>query len=234
VNKIVQLIIVGGGPSIKEGIEKGLWDKLNSRFVIGTNYSYRYFNATFQTYVDRPFFEEEIKKEKFKNLPLIIGKEHYVVKQYPNNVIPLKTGIKYSRNLNCGVYKASLVGLFALSLGIYLLDEGEIYLLGFDQGGVEKDNKGRVITHFYQGEIEHRGIGKVNYYYSDKRAERDFGVYQNETKCKIYNVSLISKINLFPKLGYSEFFEKLDNNQYNQNELREFVKKKLKKGEYNG
>ena len=35
-----QLIILGGGTSIKEGIEKGLWDKIKNRFVIGTNYSF--------------------------------------------------------------------------------------------------------------------------------------------------------------------------------------------------
>ena len=75
---------------------------------------------------------------------------------------------KYSRDIRHGVYKSSLVGLFALTLGIFFLDEGEIYLLGYDYGAQGKDGKKRNRTHFYQEDTKHahRGIGKVNYYNS--------------------------------------------------------------------
>ena len=38
-----QIIIVGGGTSIKEGISKGLWSKLDNKYTFGLNYSYKYF-----------------------------------------------------------------------------------------------------------------------------------------------------------------------------------------------
>ena len=49
-----QLIIIGGGASIEEGISKNLWEKIKNKFVIGINYSYHHFpNPTFQVWLDR-------------------------------------------------------------------------------------------------------------------------------------------------------------------------------------
>ena len=124
--------------------------------------------------------------------------------------------------------------MFALSLGIYLLNEGQIYLLGFDEGCIDnrKDNKGRRITHFYQGEIEHRGINKTNYYdgiiKNKSRAYWDYLPYASEKKCQIFNVSLKSNIPTFPKISYDEFFNKMDNETFVQEELRKVIKEKLK------
>ena len=47
-----QLVILGGGASMKEGISKGLWNKLKDRFTLGINYSFNWFKSTLQTYVD--------------------------------------------------------------------------------------------------------------------------------------------------------------------------------------
>jgi len=229
-NKIPkQIIIIGGGVSLKQGIEQGLWEKLKGKFTIGLNYSYNFFDSTILCYVDGSgqFYEEESKKEKFQNLPLIIGKKPGQVKVLPNTIILKMSDNKYCRDVRLGCYKSSLVGLFALSLAIYLLDEGEIYLLGFDYGAYGKDKQNRGLTHFYQGEIEHRGIGKTNYYDSKSRVDRDFGVYKDEKKVKIYNVSVISKINTFTKMGYLRFFEDLDKQEYDQTQIREYIKGKL-------
>ncbi len=244
IDKIKQLVIIGGGTSLSEGINKGLWQKLESKFTIGTNYSYRYFDSTILTFVDRKFYQDE--KENLKSLSLIVGKGHKRLEIMPNTVIlPCKS--TYNRNLTDGIYKAGLVGLFALSLGIHLLDEGEIYLLGFDYGEARtkdytkfvnyrelneitiRDDKKRALTHFYQGEINHRGIGKISYYNEKGRANRDFGVYKNEKKVKIYNVSLISKIETFPKISYEEFFNRLDGKKYEQNQIINYIKNKLAK-----
>ena len=244
-----QLIIIGGGYSLKEGISKGLWDKIKSKFVIGLNYSYNYFpNPTIQCFVDRLFYAKESKKEKFQNLSLIIGTEHKIDRL--SNTIMLKDNSKYKRDIRLGCYKSSLVGLFALSLGIYLLDIGEIYLLGYDMGELRKkdyekfltskheidklvikDKKNRALTHFYQGNIEHRGVGKIAYYNDKDRAKNDFGIYKKEKKVKIYNVSLVSKIpsDIFEKISYDQFFKKLDNKQYDQNLLIQQIKNKLKR-----
>ena len=89
------------------------------------------------------------------------------------------------------------------------------------------DNKGRYLTHFYQNDINHRGIGKVSYYNSQNRAVVDFKPYKKEKKVKIYVVSRKSKIETFPKISYDKFFQKLDNNIYNQNQLRTDIKKKV-------
>ncbi len=255
-NKIKQLIILGGGASINEGIQKGLRKKIENRFVIGCNYAFNFFNnLTLTTYVDRDFYkfgdnsftpeQKKKHKESLQNLQLIIGLEVMDNKKMPNTYYAVASS-KYNRNLKGGIYKASLTGLYTLSLGIYLLDEGEIFLLGYDFGEARKsdyekfakspqeldkliikDRKGKALTHFYQGEIKHRGIGKINWYNSKDRAKKAFEVYANEKKVKIYNVSLISKIPTFPKISYDQFFKMLDNNTYNQEELKNDILKKL-------
>jgi len=230
-----QLIIIGGGFSIREGIEKGLWQRLQNHFVIGTNFSYNHFpNPTVQCYVDKDFYEKNV--EGLKNLPLIIGKKHTFTQLLPNTIM-LETSSKYNPNILLGVYSPSLVGLFALSLSIYVLSNGTnvpenstIFLLGFDFTGEPsiKDNKGRELSHYYQGQIEHRGIGKVSYYSSKGRAERDFKPYL-ETKIKIFNVSLISKIPVFQKISYDEFFSMLSMEEINQEVIRKEIKFLLNK-----
>jgi len=224
-NKPNQLIILGGGTSLREGISKGLWDKLQNTWTFGLNYSYKYFASTCQLFIDDKFYTGQ--KEELAKLPLIIGRNRQI-KTLPNTILLPASNSKYDRDLLCGVYKASLVGIFALSLAIKILDKGEIYLLGYDYSGQGKDNKGRANTHFYQGEINHRGIGKINYYDMKGRAGKDFGVYKDEKKIKIYNVSPKSHINIFDKISYEDFFKKLDKKQYNQDLLRTEIKNKLK------
>lgn len=225
-----QCILIGGGTSIKEGLLKELWDKLKDKFVIGLNYSYLYFsNPTIQCFVDCDFYKDELNK--LKDLHLIIGKWHknLVDIKHPSTALLQVNDSKYYRNLSEGVYKSSLCGIFSLSLAIYLLNFGKIFLLGFDHSDDgTKDDKGRRNTHFYQKELIHRGCGKINYYNTKGRADKDFGVYDSEKQCKIYNVSLNSKIEIFPKISYDKFFSMLDNNIFDQNGLRKRIKQKLK------
>jgi hypothetical protein len=220
-NNPKQLIIIGGGSSIKEGIEKGLWDKLKDKFVIGINFSYKYHsNPTLQCYLDKQVRDEH--EQEFNALGLIVTKKQSIKNR--ENEIQIESCSQYERNLTQGVYKGSLTGIYALSLAIHLLDEGEIFLLGYDYGApAGKDAGNRDITHFYQGELEHRGVGKVNYYNSKGRADQDFNVYKQEKQVKIYNVSLTSKISTFDKISYDEFFAKLDSETYNQPELRQYL-----------
>lgn len=242
--KINQLIIIGGGASIKEGIAKGLWQKIEDKYTMGLNYSYKFFpNPTLQSYVDRDFYENNIKD--LEKLPLIVGQSFPI--KYASNTLTLSVTDKYKRDIKLhGCYKASLAGIFALSLGIYLLDEGEIFLLGYDYGELRKkdptkfitnkqeaqeiiykDSDNKALTHFYQGELKHRGIGIISYYNLRNRADRDFDCYKEEKSVKIYNVSKKSKIKTFPTLTYEEFFQKLNKEKYNQEELRNRIKQKL-------
>lgn len=224
--KVDQLIIIGGGFSIKEGISLGLWDKLQDKFTFGLNYSYKTFESTVQMFVDQDYYEHEASN--MANLPLIIGKYHKpLTKIKTPNTILVNTHPQYSATLSKGVYKSSLVGLFALTLGVYLLKEGEIFLLGYDFGAITNTNdlRNRRLTHYYQGKIEHRGIGKTSYY-SPGHANRDFGVYNNSL-IKIYNVSPKSNLNVFEKIDYNNFYSKLDNNKYDQNILRTKIKEEI-------
>lgn len=224
-----ECIIIGGGSSISEGISKGLWNKLKGKFTIGTNYSYKFFEPTIQTYVDSTFYNQNVNE--LKNLPLVIGQGRNTVKnpELPN-AFAIPCNSVYNRNLEGGVYSAKLVGLYALSLAIYLLNTGTLWLLGYDYGNINdaKDKKNRKITHFYQNQIEHRGIGHTTWYDTKGRVEEDFGCYKNEKQCRIINVSPLSKINIFPKINYNQFFKELSPEIYDQNELREWIKNELK------
>ena len=229
-NNSKQLIIVGGGFSVKEAIDIGLWTKLKEHFVIGTNYAYKFNEFTFNTFVDSTFYNTQ--RLELEKLPLIIGQCRNIKVKLPNT-LAIPTNAVYTRDLKGGIHCAKLTGIYTLSLGIYLLNEGEIFLLGLDLGSVTKvlDAKKRPYTHWYQDQFEHRGVGKISYYDARDRGEKDFGCFKNETKIKIYNVSPLSKINVFPKISYEQFFKQLNTETFNQDELRLFIMTKLQ-GKY--
>jgi hypothetical protein len=258
-----QCVILGGGLSIaRDGIPLGLWNKIKDKFVIGLNFVYKLpFDFTFICYVDSVSFYEKYFNE-LKNLPLIIGNYNSnIEKTKHNNTILLKHTNKYNRDIKDGVYQPFLCGVWALTIAIYLLDIGEIFLLGYDFGALppNSDSKNKIITllnqqveveevinikennrnliiqngktyriisHFYQKEINHRGIGRCSFY-TKAKADELFNVYKNESLCKIYNVSPQSKINIFEKIDYNQFFNKLSKETYNQEELRQQIRKKL-------
>jgi hypothetical protein len=229
-NNPKQLIILGGGSSIKEGLSLGLWDKIKEHFVVGTNYSYKFFDSTLTVFVDSTFYNNQ--KIELERLPMIIGQCRNIKVKLPNTLAIPANSI-YTRDLKGGIHSAKLSGIYALALSIYLLDIGEIYLLGYDLGAVSKslDDKKRPITHWYQNQTEHRGVGKISYYDAKDRGDKDFGCFKNEKDVKIFNVSLKSKINVFPKISYEEFFKQLNEETFNQDELRLLITTKLK-GKY--
>jgi hypothetical protein len=247
-NKINECIILGGGLSVNEGQEKGLFQKIENKFVIGINFAFKFFNPTFTCFADPISFYKTYYNE-IKDLPLIVGRTtpDIGVKPHPNTIF-LKPSTIYNRNLSNGVYHPFLGGLIALSLAIYLLDVGKIYLLGFDGGKITKDreqvditkvkNKGVIIsqggkywrerTHWYQGKLEHRGIGKYMFYHDSNKVNKLFEVFKGEIKCSILNVSPASNLTIFPKISYNSMLSQMDNNNYPQNELRNYIREKLK------
>ncbi|GAH15928.1 unnamed protein product, partial [marine sediment metagenome] len=66
-----QLIIIGGGYSIQEGIRKGLIDELKDRCVCGINYSYKYFDSTYLCCINYEDFYDKNRQELVR-LPLIL------------------------------------------------------------------------------------------------------------------------------------------------------------------
>ena len=83
-NNISELIIVGGGLSIKPQIE-ALKPILASKYTILINYSFKFFEGTFLCFQDRDFYVPDYAKSseykirypdfynELKKLPLIIG-----------------------------------------------------------------------------------------------------------------------------------------------------------------
>jgi hypothetical protein len=50
---IREIIIIGGGKSISKGLNSGLKDHIKDKFVILTNYAYKFFDGTFLVFQDR-------------------------------------------------------------------------------------------------------------------------------------------------------------------------------------
>lgn len=255
------LIILGGGFSVREGIEKGLFNFLQDKFTIGINFSYKFLPTTLTLGVDdetyngllrtpeikHPVFNANLKRE-LTDQPLLVWRDNKDIKQPTSNTILFKESNTYTRDLTGGIYKASLSGLFALSLAIKLIDRGIespiIYLCGYDYGPIIKDgkmavdSKGRAITHFYQNDFAHRGIGKINWYCQtaidyngdQKRkayAEIEFAPYKDEKTVNIINVGGSSMIPHFPQISYDEFFTHKLTPVRNQDELRQELKEEL-------
>ena len=247
-----QAIILGGGTSVLQGINTELFEKIRNKFTVGLNYSHHFFKSTVLMCVDKIFAKGQ--QSFLKDFPLVIGTEH--VGQTLAHTYHFPTCPEYTRDCQKGIYKSTLVGLFALSFLIYVMDEGEIFLLGYDYGA-QKGNgplnraydKSRLpLTHWYQAgdipsvytgqpqKIVHKGIGQVNWYealHRDNtqakpisRAEHEFEVYRNESKVKIFNVSPDSRIPIFPKIAYEQFYQMLDSQIYDQEALRQEIRSK--------
>jgi len=192
-----QLIIIGGGSSITTGVNKGLWSVLRGQFTCGINHSYRHFDSTFlccMNYMD--FYDTN--REELSKLPLIVTCTRPHPSEWEANTILVDKNYRLS-------------GILAIDIGIKILGEGEIYLLGYDYSG----------SHFYNN--------KSSIYYDRGFEDRDFGEFNN-SKVKIYNVSINSKIKCFSKISYSKFFKQLDNKQYNQDNLRKEIKRRFNNG----
>lgn len=255
-----QLVILGGGASLRpywDGDKKdlGMFDRvIPNSFCCGLNYSYQFVKTTFQCGVDETFWN--LNWQELNKLPLYVAKLiNGTANTTPGkNVYFLKSSKIYNRDLFQGVYSSTLVGLFALSLMIQIMQEGEIYLLGYDYGPQyttssrkpDTDEHGRPITHWYQGKVEHRGIGKINWYTSTTvdpqkagpitritNAEKEFRVYKDEPSVKIFNVGLGSTIPTFPKISYEDFLTKIETTDHNHEAIREELKQRIIQVQHN-
>jgi len=140
-----------------------------------------------------------------------------------------------------GFYCSQLIGIKALNLAI-ALNSKEIYLLGYDACDINGH------THFYEdtdtgtymwNNHKHCGVGKDdkgryktgNYNKIEELNKFYFQPFEQELKngIKIYNVSLQSKIDTFPKISYDEFYKHLKNNssQVNHEDIRKEIRDKL-------
>lgn len=208
------VVIIGGGSSVNEGIEKGLWDRLreSTAEVWSINYAFKVmpFLPDREVWVDGTFFRNNTNiLEELNNKGVICcskKEDRYLylpqIKQYP---------IKKTNNDKEGIFIGTLGLSGMLALGIAVLEGyNRIFLLGYDFGTT---NQGVTFTHFYQDKTDYisTGVGRPQVYLESfdrpKKNIRDFDFYKD--KGEIYNVSLKSHINSYPKLSYEEFYEKL-------------------------
>ncbi|MFH0805989.1 MAG: hypothetical protein V1901_03890 [Patescibacteria group bacterium] len=249
-----QAIIIGGGSSLKTGISLGLKDLIKDRFVITTNFGFNFFDSSFTTFVDYDFYNGNIIPdskgyftiqdksfvEKLKQLPLLIGSNEVSVIEkiklikYPNTIL-IKSNSSYSKDIKKGLFKCTLCGVFTLSLVQWLMDfSGEIYCCGYDWTVQQKEKLNKkytshypdVETHFYSDkEMNHRGQHFVGYF--QNHYPQDLFKYFNEPNIKIYNVNPQSNIQSFEKITYEQMFKKLNNETFNQDNLRQNIKEKI-------
>ena len=189
-------------------------------------------------------------RQALKRQQLIIGASYNQPAKLDNTIFVPSRG-KHSRDISTGIYTPWLCGALALTLGVALMKDipdSEIFLLGFDFGEMRKeryeeeinefnrrkisklDKDGNYVTHFYD-DIKHKGTGKISHFNQHDKARKVFGPYKEEKDVKIYNVCPTSKIpsDIFNKINYQEFFDKLTNPISSQEELRKEIKICLKR-----
>lgn len=64
-----EIILIGGGKSLSEGISLGLNDRLKDKFVIAINYEYKYFFHTLMVFGDSGFYLPLEAKKSLKDYP---------------------------------------------------------------------------------------------------------------------------------------------------------------------
>lgn len=220
------VIIVGGGSSVKEGLEHNLWEKIKGNTIISLNSVFKMmpYLPTIQIWVDKEFFRHDM--DNLQQLHLqgveLVAKFHPWLKPYSNYIELWDTSREAVNYHGKDAFNKKIIfygsmglsGTFAISYSI-AMGYDNIYLLGFDFGTNNLENKD---THWYQNQIALKNIystgashpevyltpnGKVN------RFIEDFKLFTKETDIKIWNVSVNSNIPYFPKISYKQFFERI-------------------------
>lgn len=233
---INDIIIIGGGLSIQDGIKLGLKEKIKNKFVFACNYAYKHFPYTAMLFLDKDFYVPKYAKRK------------EVQDKYPDIYNELSTlPLIISNNINNGIseflHKNTFLihyrtptgerpvqtGIFALALAEQLKAKN-IFLCGFDWTRQtipeKKENynpKSDLQIHYYpKKEINHNGFGFTGFY--DRHNPDNYFKFYGYKDSKIYNVSLESNIQNFEKIDYSTMFDLLNKEQINQEELRIKIK----------
>jgi hypothetical protein len=241
-------IILASGASIREGVSLGLIPLLKNEVVFSLNDNIRFFKPTVAVFGDWTCYRDRFKL--FSNHPLTVGRFDMHIGRTIEGATPcpkhdglilLQGSGKYhgAEGLNKGLYSSVLTGAFTLNLAIRLGFE-EIYLLGFDNCAINGQ------THWYQN-VE--GAGQFTNYCGEKytgvgkneREEYNTSFYNQDDvrlnllwepftteDVKIWNVSPLSRISVFPKIDYPDMFNGLGQNKVNQEEVRKEIRELLK------
>lgn len=216
------VIIIGGGRSIKDAIEThDLWDKIKHKEIWSLNFAYKFmpYTPTKQVWVDSAVFINYLQEHID-----LYAKGVQLVARHRNEVYDLYGFIqthKSSRALDI-VVKSDHKILYSGTLGLcggFAIDLAckqsydNIYLLGYDHGTKTTTDKN---THFYLEQAKNlKSDGLKNpfvYLTSNDKLQlghEDFKYYLRYKDSKIYNVSPDSNIDAFPKISYEQFFTRI-------------------------
>lgn len=239
-------IILGSGASILDGLVQRLQVYLEKEITFSINDNIKFFKSTVAMFGDWTVYRDRF--DLFKNHPLVIGRYDTHIGNTIEGATPcpkhdglilLQSSGHYQGNkgLEKGLYSGILTGGFTLSLAIQLGFK-EIFLLGFDCCEIN----GR--THFYQdipnagcfkdyegkpyigvGKNDNGGYNTSFYDKSDEQINKLWKPFTSELDVQIYNVSPLSKINVFSKIDYRMFFRTIeDGSQINQDEVRKEIR----------
>lgn len=221
-----QVILIGGGTTLKEGIDKDLWNKIKDKEVWSLNYAFKTmpYLPKREIWVDKAFFTDNVEDLQTlceKGVQMITRQNiatAFIEKiiQYPSTRERKdyrgKQGLEKSPLIFIG--QQGLVGIFALSLAIAERYD-EIFLLGYNYGVSDIKQKK---THYYQDylKVQSSGMGRPEVYLMPngkvRKEIRDFEPFSKEEGIKIWNVSLTSNIPYFERISYENFFKKLEEN----------------------
>jgi hypothetical protein len=210
-------ILIGGGKSVLEGIELDLWNKIKDKAdIFSINYAFKTmpYLPNKQVWTDTTFFRNNV--EALENL-YKQGVECHTKKHGVYNAIPDITQYETAReekdvnDTTLFIGLMGLSGMLALSLAIYMKYE-RVFLLGYDFGTSSISD---THTHYYQNmpiPVISSGIRNPQVYLTDTGVKKDVKQfnYFNNKGCTIYNVSLTSNIQSFPKISYEEMFDMLN------------------------
>jgi hypothetical protein len=209
------LVLVGAGASVREGIEQGLWWNLRRQNVWSLNYAFKVmpFIPSAQVWRDLGVWAEnqnELLRLYNRGCCLYTKKlNDYAtrpeIRTYGEDreVFHGREGVRKDKIF---IGRMGLTGVFALSLAI-AKGYDRVFLLGYDFGSSSFTDKD---THFYEGLNSEEGQPNI-YLTSDglPRSEvEDFDRFLVDG-VEIFNVSPRSHIGSFPKIEYSEFFRRI-------------------------
>lgn len=224
-------------------LDKRFEKVIKNNFSLGLNYWFKFgCETTANVSVDYQFYLDQ--HEEMKKIPMIVAKHDKQLttrhkSKLHDNTILLPASVEYSgkNSWDKGFYTGHLVSMFSLTFSIALGFQ-KIYLLGADHTGINGK------THFYQDLVDLEKEGKITgkkLYsglgykgkqckttpYNNKRNinENLYKCYLQEKDVKIYNVSMMSNIDVFEKIDYETFYDHVEKNITNQTEAREFILK---------
>ncbi len=233
--KIENIICIGGGKSIQDGISLGLKEKIKDKCVLVCNYAYKHFVHSCLCFSDKDFYVPLYAKSPTHNHPDIyddLKKEPLILGLNKNQGIEefiLPNTILLNSPNHIPLDLIPLTGIFALYIASFL-QPNNIFLLGYDFTRQNKEGTGlqkryaNFDIHYYK-DIKHKGT-KMTGFYDRNKPDRYFKIFERISS-KIYNVSLNSNINNFDKISYTKMFDILTNEELNQSSLREIIKNKL-------